>query len=129
MKIIRLDIDDYKYSKDELIELFFNIPKPFMIRRSGNNRGYHIKFKCPFFDCVGECYDCYVYGFDDEKRRILNKVRKKEMLTHNVLWDIKAGQKAIEWEEIGTYNDYMKYIEKYGIIYTKDCNYRSSTYF
>lgn len=108
--MIKLDFD--RVTK-RVSNFLLSCPKPFEVRQG--NHGFHFRKDC-LQGCNKEqnCYDCWVYGFDDKNRLKINITQKNNNLPNNVLWDIKRGKKKPgEWERIETTQEADRFLRKF----------------
>ena len=109
--MLKIDID---WMSKRTTRFLISLPKPYWIRKG--NKGVNIKKE----DCSGcprtrdnlSCYDCWLYViYDDQNRLKLNRQQEYRGLSHNILWDVKAGKpKPGQWEYIQTEQDIDKFL-------------------
>ena len=94
--MMRLDYDSATRRGLHTLMMLHNLPKPYRARVSAGGRGLHIERDCT--KCDNECYDCVLYVlYDDQKRLKMNRERKMQGMSHNLLFDVKNGRSVGSW--------------------------------
>ena len=107
--MMKLDFDKLTY---ENVRFLLALQKPYELRAGFH--GLNLRKDCQGCTEDGNnCYDCWVYQFDDKNRLKINKTQKYNNLPNNVLWDIKRGQKKPrEWVRIETGMEADRFLRK-----------------
>jgi hypothetical protein len=107
MGMLKLDIDAFHArSRFELQRIFYACPRPFYVRLSSSRCGLHL-----VVPVCGE-WDYRRYAFDDPMRVDLDTQRRlKNLPVKNLLWDVKNGEPAGEWQTIRTEQDIEHFID------------------
>ena len=107
---MKIDID--KMTR-RAVQFLIALQKPFEIRAGFH--GVNVRSACPGCSQRQECYDCWMIVLHDDKNRLkINRTQKLHNLPHNVLWDIKRGQKKPDtWHWIETEQDIDRFLRQF----------------
>jgi hypothetical protein len=92
--MLKIDIDGFP-NRLYLQRVFYSLPRPFFVRLSSSRKGLHL--------AVPLCaeWDSRRFMWDDTMRIDLDQQRARAGLpVHNLLWDVKNGKHAGEWQII-----------------------------
>jgi len=108
--MMKIDLD---WMSKRTSRFLIALKKPYEIRRG--NKGVNIRSDCPGCPRTQDCYDCHIYViYDDRNRLKLNRQQKYRGLSHNILWDIKRGQKKPDtWHWIETEQDIDRFLRQF----------------
>lgn len=110
---LKLDMDNIVRRK-RAVWFLLSMQKPYKIRVSSGGNGVHVRSDCPGCPRTQDCYTCWLYAIHDDKKRLnLNLSRNKAGLTHNLLWDLKKGKKAGEWQYIESVQDIDLFLRQF----------------
>lgn len=111
--MLKLDID--RVTK-KITRFLICFKKPYFIRVSPSGKGLHMRSDCPGCPRTGDCTECWLMLYDDQRRRRLSFLNRKYGLSHNILNDFKNGRPAGNWIKIETEQDadrFLRYFTGY----------------
>ncbi|MCK5433225.1 MAG: hypothetical protein KAJ03_10790 [Gammaproteobacteria bacterium] len=112
MGVMRLDYDSATRRGLHTLMMLYNMPYPYRARVSSGGRGLHIERDCT--NCTNECYDCMFYVlYDDQKRLKMNRERKMQGMSHNLLFDVKDGRYVGAWVDVCNGEDVEKVLREF----------------
>ena len=104
---LRLDWDKFTFRMEDTLYMLKNIPTPFDVRISPGSEGLHVKRDGDY------TYNDPLYRmYDDPKRLRINRLRNEHGVSHNILWDVKKGQRAGTWHTIHNIVDILSFMTK-----------------
>jgi hypothetical protein len=113
MGMMKIDIDKLTFRN---VRFLLALEKPYELR--AGFKGLNLRKDCPGCSEMNDnhsCYGCWVYTqFDDRNRLKLNRQQEYRGLSHNILWDIKRGEKKPgEWTMIRTTQEADRYLRQF----------------
>jgi len=105
--MLRIDIDGIYHTPRLSLQIaLYSMPRPFLVRLSSSREGLHL--------AVPACaeWDYRRFSYDDPMRIRLDEQRVRARLpVKNLLWDIKNGKTASEWNTIKTERDIERFLD------------------